>query len=143
MRKLVLDVAGPRWFGELIRNQGRLGGQQVVAQKAVASILQVPSVSNQERVARTNRAGTGYSNFWWYPAKTDGALYASGRFGQRLYVDPKNELAIAQFGSYADTRARAVSSGQATATHENALRDSQALVALARAVSGRIGGVAR
>lgn len=130
-------------FGELVRNQGRVGGQQAVPREAVARILTTPSAANQERLARAGRTGYGYGNFWWYPIDAVGALYASGRFGQRLYVDPANEITIAQFGSYADTRARSVSVDQATAAHENELRTGEGLVALTRAIAGHIAAAGR
>ncbi|MCT9811751.1 beta-lactamase family protein [Acidovorax sp. Be4] len=130
-------------FGELVRNQGRIGGRQVVPREALARILRAPSAGNQERLARAGRNQTGYGNFWWYPGDTQGALYASGRFGQRLYVDPANELTLVQFGAYADTRARSVSGNQAAAAHENELRSGDALVALARAIEERLAGAGR
>lgn len=130
-------------FGELVRNQGRIGGQQAVPREAVARIFTTPSAANQERLAHAGRTGYGYGNFWWHPIDAVGALYASGRFGQRLYVDPANEITIAQFGSYADTRARSVSVDQVTAAHENELRTGEGLVALARAIAGRIAAAGR
>ncbi|WP_417284679.1 serine hydrolase domain-containing protein [Comamonas sp.] len=125
-------------FGELVRNRGQRDGQQVIAIAALMRVLQTPSADNQERLSRAGRAQTGYGNFWWHPADTDGAVYASGRFGQRLFIDPANELTIAQFGSYADTRARTISGDQGVAPHENSLRSGDSLVALARAVATRL-----
>lgn len=130
-------------FGELVRNGGRVEGRQVVPAAAVARILQAPSVANQERLAQAGRAGLGYANFWWRPADTAGALYASGRFGQRLYIDPAHEITIAQFGAYADARARATAANQPGAAPVSALREAGALVALARAVADRVGAVTR
>lgn len=127
-------------FGELVRNQGQRDGQQIVSKAALIRILQVPSAGNQERLSRAGRAQTGYGNFWWYPTTVDGALYAAGRFGQRLFIDPANELTIAQFSSYPDTRARTTSGDQTMAVRENELRSdsSMVLVALAQAVAARL-----
>ncbi len=130
-------------FGELLRNQGQVDGRQVVAAAAVARIRQAPSAANLQRLAQAGRAGLGYANFWWHPTDTDGALYASGRFGQRLYVDPAHAITIAQFGAYADTRARAVTAGPAAAAPDDALRGTAGLVALARAVAARVATTGR
>lgn len=125
-------------FGELVRNEGRVGSRQVVPLEAMALILAAPSAANQERVARGGRAGNGYGSYWWHPINTGGAVYANGRFGQRLYVDRANEITIAQFGAYADTRARSTQVDQAVAPQEDELRTGEGLVALARAIAGRI-----
>ncbi len=125
-------------FGELVRNQGRVDGRQAVSAAAVARIRQAPSAANQQRLAQAGRAQLGYGNFWWHPMESAGALYASGRFGQRLVVDPTHEITIAQFGAYADTRARSVTAGPVTAAAVDTLRDTEGLVALARAVAARV-----
>ncbi len=130
-------------FGELVRNGGRVEGRQVVPAAAVARIRQAPSAANRQRLAHAGRAGLGYANFWWRPADTAGALYAAGRFGQRLYIDPAHELTIAQFGAYADARARATGADQPGAAPVSALREAHGLVALARAVAARVGAVAQ
>ena len=126
-------------FGELVRNGGRVEGRQVVPAAAVARIRQAPTAANVQRLARAGRAGLGSGSFWWHPVDTAGALYAAGRFGQRLYVDPAHELTIAQFGAYADARARAVTADQPGAAPVSELREASGLVALARAVAVRVG----
>lgn len=122
-------------FGELVRNQGRVQGRQVVPAAAVARIRQTPSTANQERVAQTGRTGFAYANFWWHPTAAAGALYASGRFGQRLYIDPRREVTIAQFGAYADMRVRAVTAGADAVAPGSALLGVDSLIALARAIA--------
>lgn len=125
-------------FGELIRNQGQAQGRQVVARQAIERILATPSAANQARVRQSGRAmpsGTGYADFWWHPIQARGAVIASGRFGQRILVDPANALTIVQFGTYPDTRARPATAGQAITRQDNVLRTDDGLVALAQAVS--------
>ncbi|WP_208508994.1 serine hydrolase [Variovorax paradoxus] len=125
-------------FGELVRNEGRAGSRQVVPSLVVARILATPSAANQERLARAGRTATGYGDYWWHAMDTEGAVYALGRFGQRLYVDRANQITIAQFGAYADTRARSTQVDQAVAPQADELQTSAGLVALARAISSRI-----
>jgi CubicO group peptidase (beta-lactamase class C family) len=128
-------------FGELIRTQGQVQGRQVVARQAIERILATPSAANQARVRQSGRAmpsGTGYADFWWHPIQASGAVIASGRFGQRILVDPANALTIVQFGTYPDTRARPATAGQAITRQDNVLRTDDGLVALARAVSRQL-----
>ena len=124
-------------MGEWVRTRGRLGDRPTEATAALERIHQAPDADNQARVARAGRAmpgGTAYANFWWYPARAPGALVASGRFGQRLYIDHRHELVIAQFGSYADLRPRAVAVGQVSPRQDHLLRTDDGLVALAQAI---------
>ena len=128
-------------FGELIRMGGRAGGRQVMATEVVQQVLAAPSAMNQALVAQAGRArhgGTGYANQWWHPMAAPGAVLAAGRFGQRIYVDPANALTIAQFGAYADTRARATSGQSATRAQPVVLRTDDGMVALGRALADRL-----
>jgi CubicO group peptidase (beta-lactamase class C family) len=125
-------------FGELVRNEGRVGDRQVVPREVAARILATPSAANQERLARAGRTATGYGDYWWHAMDTGGAVYALGRFGQRLYVDRANQITIAQFGAYADTRARSTQVDQVVTPQSDELQTSAGLVALARAISTHV-----
>lgn len=94
-------------FAELIRMKGQVAGRQVLAPEALDKVLATPPATNLQLLASAGRAGaggTGYANFWWHPVRTPGVVMALGRYGQRLYIDPHNELSIAQFGAYPDNR---------------------------------------
>lgn len=128
-------------FGELLRNQGRVGDRQVLSAATVKHVFAAPSLDNQARVRAAGRAragGTGYANFWWHPMQEPGAIAAQGRFGQRIYVDPSHELTVVQFGSYPDGRARPVTPGQAAAPADNPWRTDDGLVALAHAITEQL-----
>lgn len=128
-------------FAELIRTKGRIADRQVLAPAAVERVLATPSAENQQLLARAGRAGaggTGYANFWWHPLRTPGVVLALGRYGQRIYIDPQNELTITQFGAYPDNRPRATAIGQRSAAHESALRTDDGFIALAQAVLARL-----
>lgn len=128
-------------FGELVRNGGRAGARQVLAPDTVRRILATPPASNQALLRAAGRAregGTGYQNFWWYPIRATGAVLANGRFGQRILVDPRHELTVAQFGAYPDTRPRGTTAQARTDAHASVLRTDDGVVALAQAIAQRL-----
>lgn len=128
-------------FAELVRNQGRVGNRQVLAPDTIRQILTTPSLENQAMLKAAERAGdggTGYRNFWWHPIKGQGSVLANGRYGQRIYVDPHNELTIVQFGAYPDTRPRATMAGASTSPHSSILRTDDGVVALAQAITRQL-----
>jgi len=46
------------------------------------------------------RAGGSYRSFWWIDHRGPTTLTANGVFGQRLWIDPENELIVARVGSH-------------------------------------------
>jgi len=46
------------------------------------------------------RQGGSYRSFWWIDHGAPPTLAANGVFGQRLWLDPANELAVIRFGSH-------------------------------------------
>lgn len=130
-------------FAEVVRNGGRVGPRQVLAPDAVRRVLSTPPAANQALLQAAGRAGdggTGYQNFWWHPIRASGSVLANGRFGQRIYVDPRNELTLAQFGAYPDTRPRATTADARTRAHASLLRTDDGVAALAQAMAGRLQG---
>jgi CubicO group peptidase (beta-lactamase class C family) len=85
-------------FGELMRLEGRWGGQQVLPAAVVADIA-----GGGERSAFTSYPllkGWSYRNMWWVSHNEHGAYMARGVHGQALYIDPTAEMVIARFGSH-------------------------------------------
>jgi CubicO group peptidase (beta-lactamase class C family) len=85
-------------FGELMRLEGRWGGQQVLPAAVVADIA-----GGGERNAFTSYPllkGWSYRNMWWVSHNEHGAYMARGVHGQALYIDPTAEMVIARFGSH-------------------------------------------
>lgn len=95
--------ASPRDFaryGVFILGGARAGGQSIVPDGwlAEATGARVP----------IDRPGRGYGYQWW--TRDDGAFFATGIFGQGIFIDPKRQLVIASNGNWGggarDTKAR-------------------------------------
>jgi CubicO group peptidase (beta-lactamase class C family) len=46
------------------------------------------------------RPGWSYRSLWWHTHNANGAYCALGVYGQRLFIDPVNHVAIVRFGSH-------------------------------------------
>jgi len=72
---------------------------------------------NQALIAQSpkgkDRAGYAYRDYWYQKNDGDGSIEAAGRFGQRIYINPKRELVIVKMSSAPDTAPRATSAGAA------------------------------
>jgi CubicO group peptidase (beta-lactamase class C family) len=87
-------------FGEMMRNNGRVGSQQVVPQAVVADIAKGASPEQFAQAGYPWLKGWSYRNMWWISHNSHGAYMARGIHGQSLYIDPKAEMVIARFGSH-------------------------------------------
>lgn len=89
-------------FGQMLLQQGRFNGQQIVPAFAVKDIEQG---GDRDAFARGPAAspmnqGSSYHHQWWMTHNEHGAYYALGYGGQMLYIDPSVQLVIAKFSSY-------------------------------------------
>ncbi len=86
-------------LGETIRNRGRVGGEQVIAEAVIEDIARG---GDREKFARAGWAlfdGWSYRNQWWVSHDEFASVRALGVHGQQLYVAPRAGLVIARFGS--------------------------------------------
>jgi hypothetical protein len=85
-------------FGEMMRNDGQAGGQQVIPKAAIDDIRK-----GGERSAFAGYPtlpGWSYRNMWWVSHNAHGAYMARGIHGQNIYIDPKAEMVIARYASF-------------------------------------------
>lgn len=79
---------------------------------------------NQNLIAQSpkgkDRAGYAYRDYWYQKNDGDGSIEAAGRFGQRIYINPKRELVIVKMSSAPDMTPRATSAGAAPASAHKA-----------------------
>ena len=87
-------------FGEMIRNEGRYNGQQIVPKAAVVDIRAGGSRDDFSKAGYTLLKGWSYRNMWWVTHNAHGAFMARGVHGQALYIDPAAEMVIARFASH-------------------------------------------
>jgi hypothetical protein len=87
-------------FGEMLRNDGKFDGQQIVPKAVVDDIRRG---GDRQAFAKANYAllpGWSYRDMWWVTHNDDGAFMARGVHGQALYIDPKAEMVIVRYASH-------------------------------------------
>ncbi|VVN65986.1 serine hydrolase domain-containing protein [Pseudomonas fluorescens] len=72
---------------------------------------------NQALIAQSpkgkDRDGYAYRDYWYQKNDGDGSVEAAGRFGQRIYINPRRELVIVKMSSAPDMAPRATSAAAA------------------------------
>ena len=86
-------------FGEVMRNNGRFNGQQIVPEAVVADIRAGGDAAKFAGAGYATLPGWSYRNMWWVASEEQGMFAARGIHGQTIYVDPKAEMVIARFAS--------------------------------------------
>lgn len=86
-------------FGEMLRNNGRYNGQQIVPKAVVDDIRRGGDKEIFAKANYTLLPGWSYRNMWWVTHNEDGAYAARGVHGQTIYIDPKAEMVIVRFAS--------------------------------------------
>ena len=84
-------------FGEMVRNNGRWNGRQILPPAVVKMILAPGDVQAFANAKYPGLDGGSYANQWWHRAS--GQTMAVGVHGQAIYVDPVNQMVIARFAS--------------------------------------------
>jgi len=85
-------------FGQLFSNGGSWNGEQIISKELVDETFQyvwdTPNWWTDEK--------RGYSLHWWVSRYTEESkiFNASGRFGQYIFVDPKNDIVFVRITKY-------------------------------------------
>lgn len=87
-------------FGEMLRNDGRFNGQQIVPESVVADIRRGGDKHVFAKAGYELLKGWSYRSMWWVTNKEGGAFMARGVYGQRIYVDPAAEMVIVRYASH-------------------------------------------
>ncbi len=87
-------------IGEMMRNDGRFNGQQIVPKAVVDDIRRGGDKALFAKAGYALLPGWSYRNMWWVSHNEHGAFSARGIHGQAIYVDPKAEMVIARFASH-------------------------------------------
>jgi CubicO group peptidase (beta-lactamase class C family) len=87
-------------FGEMMRNQGKFNGQQIIPASVVQDIAKAGDKSAFPQASFPTLPGWSYRNMWWVSNNEHGAYSARGIHGQAIYIDPKAEMVIARFASH-------------------------------------------
>ena len=87
-------------FGEMMRNEGRFNGQQVIPKAVIDDIRGGADKEHFAKAGYATLPGGSYRNMWWVLHNLDGAYAARGIHGQAIYIDPKAEMVIAHYASF-------------------------------------------
>ena len=87
-------------FGEMVRNEGRYNGIQILPAEVVADIRHGGDRAKFAKAGYSLLKGWSYRNMWWVTHNDHGAFMARGVHGQALYIDPKADMVIARFASH-------------------------------------------
>jgi hypothetical protein len=87
-------------FGEMMRNEGRSNGTQILPPEVVTDIRNGASREDFAKAGYRLLPGWSYRNMWWVTHNEHGAFMARGVHGQALYIDPLAEMVIARFASH-------------------------------------------
>jgi len=86
--------------GEMMRNDGRFNGQQIVPKAVVDDIRNGSDKALFAKAGYAVLPGWSYRNMWWVTHNEHGAYAARGVHGQAIYIDPKAEMVIARYASH-------------------------------------------
>lgn len=87
-------------FGEMMRNDGQVQGQQVVPKAVVDDIRRGADPAKFTPAGYVTLPGWSYRTMWWVSHNPHGAYMARGIHGQAIYIDPKAEMVIARYASH-------------------------------------------
>jgi CubicO group peptidase (beta-lactamase class C family) len=87
-------------LGELLRQGGRVGERQVIAQAVVEDLHRGADRARFVTNGPPTLPGWSYRNMWWIAHNANQAIMARGVHGQNIYIDPRAEMVIARFASH-------------------------------------------
>lgn len=98
-------------FAELLRREGARTDRGDTFTQAVRESFRPHG--NQALFAQGNlapgRPGYGYHNYWFQKNDGMGSMEASGRFGQKIYINPQREVVVVKLSATSDLVPRATS----------------------------------
>jgi CubicO group peptidase (beta-lactamase class C family) len=86
-------------FAEMIRNDGRFNGQQIVPAAVVARLHEGASRDDFAKARYETMPGWSYRSQWWVTHNAHNVLVGRGIHGQMIYIDPVAEMVAVRFMS--------------------------------------------
>ncbi|MGN6262875.1 MAG: serine hydrolase domain-containing protein [Ralstonia sp.] len=87
-------------FGEMIRNDGRFNGKQVLPKSVIEDIRRGGDPAKFAKAGYTTLPGYSYRNMWWVSSNDHHTFEARGIHGQRIYIDPVAQMTIVRYASH-------------------------------------------
>ncbi|PCC98187.1 class C beta-lactamase-related serine hydrolase [Halopseudomonas pelagia] len=126
-------------FAELVRLELNREKSEDSFNQAVHSLADPgdPAVFAGGNLA-AGRPGYSYRNYWFQKNDGDNSIEASGRFGQKIYINPKRELVIVQLATTPDRAKRASSASAEDRVDTSAIGSAATFNNLVSAVHGQL-----
>jgi CubicO group peptidase (beta-lactamase class C family) len=87
-------------FGEMIRNEGRFNGKQVLPKSVIDDIRHGGDPAKFAKAGYTTLPGWSYRDMWWISNNAHHTFEARGIHGQRIYIDPVAQMTIVRYASH-------------------------------------------
>ncbi len=87
-------------FGEMLRNDGKAGGRQVVAKAVIDELRKGGDRDKFKASGQDIRAGYSYHNQWWISHDASGTFEAKGLNSQHIHINPAAGLVIVKLSSH-------------------------------------------
>lgn len=109
-------------IGQLMLNEGKFNGEQLVPAQAVRNIRKGGDPSLFAKAGYISMPNGSYKSMWWLFHNDNDAYAARGVHGQTIYIDPKANMVIVQLASHphaanADNDATSLPAYQAVADY--------------------------
>lgn len=87
-------------LGQLVLNDGRLDGEQILPAEAIDSIRQGGSQQAFAKAGYDGLKDWSYHSMWWVSHNDHGAFAARGVHGQTIWIDPAADMVIVRLASH-------------------------------------------
>lgn len=87
-------------FAEMLRNDGKADGRQVIAKAVIDEIRKGGDRDKFKASGQTERFGYSYHDQWWIPHDDIGSFEAKGLNGQHIHINPTAGLVIVKLSSH-------------------------------------------
>ena len=86
--------------GQLMLNDGKLNGEQIVPAAAIKNIRRGGDPKLFTKAGYTSMPNGSYQSMWWHFHNANQAYAARGVHGQTIYIDPTAEMVIVRLASH-------------------------------------------
>ena len=87
-------------FGEMIRNDGRFNGRQILPKSVIDDIRRGGDPAKFAKAGYATLPGWSYRNMWWISNNAHHAFEARGIHGQAIYIDPVAQMTVVRYASH-------------------------------------------
>lgn len=87
-------------FAEMLRNDGRFNGRQILPRAVIDDIRRGGDPARFAQAGYATLPGYAYRDMWWVSGDDHHTFEARGIHGQRIYIDPVAQMTIVRYASH-------------------------------------------